>query len=323
MTQRYYARPIPLSTADQEYLERFAESKSTQSTSRSALEAFTRFRLWHGRASRTPTPLAALDLDVLVDFRNWLHLRKYAALSRDTYVTLTASYLAYAQDKGWLAPDFSLERAKTRHKTTRKRHAYPATEVNPQLPRLIQHYDRLPVPTDEIERLELLRARSIMHLLYSSAGRVSEIASLTRMQIQDGRRDEAKIVGKGDKPRFIFFTAEAQTAVQAYTGARQDTFEHLLVYHRRRRGKPMSRQSIWSLVHDTAQSLGIGKVSPHDFRHYRASQMRNAGAPAETIQAILGHADISTTLRVYAHLEKAKAREMFDKTYIPTKDAAK
>jgi site-specific recombinase XerD len=328
MTKRYYPRRVQLPASEGAYLERFTESPQTLATVRSALEAFYLFRVWSERrdpaperSRRTaPAPLATLSMDVLVDFRNWLHRRRYAPLSRDTYITLITAYLAYAQDQSQLAPDFSVERARTRHRTTRKRHAYPVQQVNPGLPRLLRHYDDMPLPEDRRTRLDILRARAVLHTLYASAGRVSEIASLTRKEIQDGRRDEAVIRGKGDKERFIFFTPEAQAAIRAYITARGDASEPVFIHHRRRYGQPMSRQSIWELVHDTAAQLGIGRVSPHDFRHYRATQMRNAGAAVETIQAILGHADISTTLRVYAHLDKAKAREQFDRTITAAKD---
>lgn len=324
MTQCLYSHPVQLSASDESYLTRFAESPQTRNSHSAALKAFTRFRAWHGRAKRRPTPLADLDMDVLVGFRNWLHRCGYAEMSRDNYVTLITGYLAYAQDRELLAPSFTLERALTRHKQSRKRHSYPLSETNPHLPSVIHYYDNLPLPEGSgeaaIERLDILRARALMHTLYSSAGRVSEVASLTRKDVQDGRRDEAVIVGKGEKMRYLYFLPSAQAAICAYVTARADTDEPLFIYHRRKYGLRMSRQSIWALVHETAEHLEVGEISPHDFRHYRAEQLRNSGAPVADIQAILGHADISTTLRVYAHLDKQRTRESFLNHTRPVKD---
>jgi integrase/recombinase XerD len=78
---------------------------------------------------------------------------------------------------------------------------------------------------------------------------------------------------------------------------------------------------LWRTVKQAAKQLGID-VSPHDFRHYRASQMLQQGAPLEAIQEILGHSDISTTRRVYAHYSRPSIRAIFEKTTLTPEQAA-
>ena len=89
-----------------------------------------------------------------------------------------------------------------------------------RLPQIIQHYDEQQLPESSKangrKRLELLRARAIMHTLYASGGRVSEIASLTRGQVADGNASEVLITGKGSKERMLFLTPEAQSAIKIY-----------------------------------------------------------------------------------------------------------
>lgn len=313
MTQPYYNRRLALGASDETYLSRFADSPRTRAANRSALKAFLMFRAWHGRAQRTPTPLSQLSLDVLVEFRNWLTRRQYAPLSRDNYITLVAQYLRYHQDQDALPAAFSTERALHRNKQTRPRHAYPVKEIPSELPRIIQFFDALPTKEDPLARLEHLRNRAVMHTLYASAGRVSEIASLTRKEVQDGRRNKAKVLGKGGKERFIYLTDEAGAAIQAYCAAREDTSESLFIYHRRKAGERMTRQSIWNLIDAAAEALHVAHVSPHDFRHYRARQMLEQGAPLDAIQEILGHSNIETTRKVYALTSPEKARSDFDK----------
>jgi integrase/recombinase XerD len=78
---------------------------------------------------------------------------------------------------------------------------------------------------------------------------------------------------------------------------------------------------LWNTVKTAAHSLGMD-VSPHDFRHYRARQMLEQGAPLEAIQEILGHSDIGTTRRVYAHYSKPAIRTIFERTTLTPQEAA-
>ena len=82
----------------------------------------------------------------------------------------------------------------------------------------------------------------------------------------------------------------------------------------------MSKVSIWSTVKRAAKALGM-EVTPHDFRHFRASRMLDEGAPLEAIQEIPGHADISATRRVYAHYSGPSIRDIFTRTTLSPDDA--
>jgi len=75
-------------------------------------------------------------------------------------------------------------------------------------------------------------------------------------------------------------------------------------------------------VSGAAKKLGMD-VSPHDFRHFRARQMLEQGAPLEAIQEILGHSDIGTTRRVYAHYSKPSIRSIFERTTLSPEEAAR
>jgi integrase/recombinase XerD len=75
----------------------------------------------------------------------------------------------------------------------------------------------------------------------------------------------------------------------------------------------LSRQTIWHIVKDAVRALGLYEgISPHDFRHYRATQLLNDGARLEDVQAILGHAHIGTTRDVYARTDRRTLREVYD-----------
>ena len=187
--------------------------------------------------------------------------------------------------------------------------------MDPELPALVTHYDNLPLPQGEdprsrLERLKILRARAIVHTLYASGGRVSEVASLTREMVLDGRLDEVHLVGKGGQPRVILLTPEAMRAISAYIEERNDDFPGLFISHGRGRGNQLGRGTIWAVVKRAVKTLGLHhSTSPHSFRHYRATQLLNEGMPLESVQAYLGHQDISTTRKVYAHTRTAVLRD--------------
>jgi site-specific recombinase XerD len=341
-----------------EYLNHLFESPRTLQTYTSGLEVFARF-LADGTngASRVPSPrvknksgastsprrgkqiqstalgapkslaMETINTNVLQDFQTWLGQKNYSRFSQRTYLASVNAFLSYALSQDWLPDSFSLEKARAKLKHVTRRSAYPIPRPDPALPRLIAYFDDLPLPDanepkGKIRRLQILRDRAFLHLLYSSAGRLSEVAALNRKDVADGRRKEAIVRGKGDKERFIFITPEARAAISRYIAERHDTFEPLFISHGRKYGSRFTKMSLWRTVSRAAKKLGMD-VSPHDFRHFRARQMLEQGAPLEAIQEILGHSDIGTTRRVYAHYSKPSIRTIFERTTLTPDDAAR
>ncbi len=320
-----------LSEQIENYLRQLFASPRTQHTYETGLRIFEKFLLEKQKAAqgdaRPPAlTLDGIDTDVLQDFQAWLGKRGYSRFSHKTYLASVVAFLNYSLSKDWLPETFSLERARAKLKLVTRRSAYPIPRPDPALPRLIRYYDDLALPDGETEkarrqRLQILRSRAFVHLLYSSAGRLAEVAALNRKDVADGRRKEAIVTGKGDKERFIFITAEARAAIATYVGERRDAYEPLFISHARDYGKRLSHEMLWRTVSRAARNLNMD-VSPHDFRHYRARQMLEQGAPLEAIQEILGHSDIGTTRRVYAHYSKPSIRAIFERTTLSPGDAA-
>jgi site-specific recombinase XerD len=325
---------LPLSEQVEHYLGHLQSSPRTQHTYETGLHVFEAY-LADRTNSELKTPatapieqytLASIDSNVLQDFQVWLGKKEYSRFSHKTYLASVVAFLSYALSNDWLPASFSLERARAKLKQVTRRGAYPIPRPDPALPQLIRYYDELPIPDGDGEnsrrkRLQILRSRAFVHLLYSSAGRLAEVAALNRKDVADGRRKEAIVTGKGDKERFIFITGDARAAISAYVSQRQDTFEPLFISHARDYGKRLSHVTLWSTVKRAAKKLGMD-VSPHDFRHFRARQMLEQGAPLEAIQEILGHSDIGTTRRVYAHYSKPSIRSIFERTTLSPHDAA-
>ncbi len=170
---------------------------------------------------------------------------------------------------------------------------------------------------DELERLFAqpdmatlagARDRAILELLFSSGLRVSELVGLDREHINLKRR-EFTVRGKGQKDRPIFISPEAADWMQNYLDMRRDNTKPLFIrfagnkkidlsgnYHR------LTARSVQRLVAQYALLAGITKhVSPHTLRHSFATNLLMNGADLRSVQAMLGHSNISTT-QIYTHV---------------------
>jgi site-specific recombinase XerD len=160
-----------------------------------------------------------------------------------------------------------------------------------------------------------LRDRAILHLLFSTGLRVSELCSLDT-DIDLGR-DEFSIRGKGDKVRVVFLSEEAKEAIREYLRARKDMEEALFIGLGKRTGIDGSRRitprSVQRIIKFYAAKAGITrKVTPHTLRHSFATDLLSNGADLRSVQALLGHAHIATT-QVYTHVTDAHLREVHKK----------
>jgi len=300
------------------FLETLRDDSNTCKTYTTGLNAFGLFLKNAGYSSQDSLDnftVDAFDNNVLETFHRWLTEQKYSKFTIRTYIAAASAFLNYLLSHELLSPTFSMEKAKAKLRRPAKRLPYPVPVPDPELPRIISYYDELPLPEESsrrayLEKLRILRSRAIVHTLYASAGRLAEVSTLDRKDVADGRRSEVLITGKGNKQRFIFLTPEAQQAIAAYVAARQDNYQPLFISHGRDYGARLSKVSVWYTVKQAAKALGM-HVTPHQFRHFRARQMLDEGAPLEAIQDILGHADISVTRRVYAQYSKPSIRDIF------------
>jgi site-specific recombinase XerD len=272
-----------------------------------------------------------VDEVILQNFSALLSRRKFAKATKQLYLASLRRFLQWMDANDLLPPAFNRAKAEAKLKVTRgdARSGYRHRAADPDLPRIIGFYDDQPNPIEgakdaHTRHLELLRNRAIMHTLYASAGRVSEVASLTRAQVADGRASEVLITGKGNKQRMLFLTPEAQAAIRKYCATRDDAHPALFISHRKNKGQPLTRMSIWRAVKHAAKTLGLSSItSPHSFRHYRATQLLNEGMPLESVQAYLGHASPETTRIVYAHTKTSVLRDQLGTFGLSPKDALK
>jgi site-specific recombinase XerD len=271
--------------------------------------------------------------DLLLKFEQWLQKLNYKPRTRNVYMAAVKRFLTWLDANDHLQAGFQFGKMINRLKASRGKQrngmSVAAREPDPGIPRIVTYYDELSLPPaaepdKQRKRLEILRARAIVHTLYASAGRVSEVASLTREMVLDGRAKEVRITGKGDKVRLLLLTKEAQAAIAAYCHERQDEFPGLFISQGRGAGKPLGRWTLWTVVKEAAVALDLYKgTSPHAFRHYRAQQLLDEGMELTVLQAYLGHADIGTTRKIYApHTDLGKVRSQLTKFGKSAKEAA-
>jgi len=319
------AHGITLGQAIDEFLATLRHDKNTQKTYSAGLSALRRFLTSVDNESAAEISVSSLGENVLEGFCYFLQDAGYSRFTVRTYLAAASSFLSYMLSHDKLAPSFSLAKARAMLRRSMKRFPYPAPVPDPALPLIVKYYDEIDLPTgnarqQRLARLRLLRSRAIVHTLYSSAGRIAEVTALDRRDVADGRQPEVVVTGKGHKQRFIYLTADAQKAISDYVSARQDAYQPLFISHGRNYGTRLSKVSVWQTVKTAARALDMD-VSPHDFRHYRARQMLDEGAPLEAIQDILGHSDIGTTRKVYAIYSRTSVREIFARATLTPDEA--
>lgn len=138
--------------------------------------------------------------------------------------------------------------------------------------------------------------------------RVEEVASLTLGAIDYGRSQIMVRCGKGAKDRIVFINIDAAEALATYLQSRPATTEQraFLVEKGVYKGKPISVRGIQKRIEYYSRKSGV-PVSCHQLRHTMATQLLNAGADMVSLQYLLGHSRIKTTMR-YARLSNQKAR---------------
>lgn len=161
-----------------------------------------------------------------------------------------------------------------------------------------------------------LRDRCILEMLYSSGLRVSELCNLKVNNIQFDL-DLIRFFGKGNKERMIPLTYYARRWLERYlTQSRRILSERSTKGSKfvflSNNGLPLTRVAVWQSVKKYINKAAIPKkISPHTFRHSFATHLVDGGANLVEVQALLGHADISTT-EIYTHL----SRDFIDSEYM-------
>ncbi len=189
---------------------------------------------------------------------------------------------------------------------------------SPKLMRALPHFLSAP----EVEALLAapdagrplgVRDRAMLETLYATGVRVSELVGLTVGQL---RLDPGyvRVMGKGSKERVVPVGSQARSWLARYLenarpGLDTRRSEKLFLTTR---GEGMTRQRFWQLLRSYGRRAGVtAYLSPHVLRHSFATHLLEHGADLRAVQAMLGHADISTT-EIYTHVTRERLRALYD-----------
>jgi len=159
-----------------------------------------------------------------------------------------------------------------------------------------------------------LRDRAILETFYATGLRVSELLALKPADV-DLDLGLVRAFGKGSKERLVPLGREARDWIRRYTAESRPLLlkrggaTTLFASHR---GRRLTRVALWFIVRRHAVTAGVQDVlTPHVMRHSFATHLLEHGADLRALQAMLGHADISTT-QIYTHVSRERLRRVYD-----------
>ncbi|MBI5650278.1 MAG: tyrosine-type recombinase/integrase [Chloroflexi bacterium] len=284
-------RPASIENAIQNYLRDLAVGQSPRTVETYA-QGLERWREFLAHTKRSPTDaVKRLNVDDVLECARWLsEERGIAKATLRTYLsTLSQFYNYLLREKLIDLPASELERMRDALKKYRRGYHRPLPKLPPdeaitallRAARAIKSDPKKP-------RLDLARLRNIAMLeaLRASGMRVGELVSLKRDDL-DYRNRTARVTGKGNKQRIVYFDDPAWNAIQTYLKERADGAKGRALYqlplfarHDRRASTnvlPITTDSVRLMFNDLAQQAGIEiTLTPHSLRHAFATQR---GAP--------------------------------------------
>lgn len=164
----------------------------------------------------------------------------------------------------------------------------------------------------EMERLlgviESPKYRAVCMLGYGAGLRVSEICKLETMDVDAKRMVIIVRESKGRRERHVMMTSCLLQALRSYWKAARPNSTY--VFPGRKAGRPMTRAAVSKALAKVASKAGIGKhVTPHTLRHSFATHMLEMGTDIRTLQVLLGHASLKSTMR-YLHVSTARVQSL-------------
>ncbi|MEP6920247.1 MAG: site-specific tyrosine recombinase XerD [bacterium] len=162
----------------------------------------------------------------------------------------------------------------------------------------------------DVDTEEGVRDRALLEVMYAAGLRVSELVTLKQADV-DIHAGLIVCHGKGSKERRVPIGKSAVNWLQQYCALRAaygKTSASMFI----NRGGPLTRQFAWALIKRYAAKAGVKDISPHTLRHSFATHLLQNGADSRSVQALLGHSDISTT-QIYTHITDRQLRSSYDR----------
>lgn len=253
----------------------------------------------HAKAKKRA--LLALRQSDLTDFMGWLRELGLNPRSAARTVHAVRGFYRYAVREGRLAID-PMENLK-------------APKAFKALPRYLtpSQVDALLSAPDVTTPLGI-RDRAILETFYATGLRVAELIGLKASDLDltvglitafgKGRKERLVPIGKTARGWVVRYAQEVRPGLAGPKPA-----ANLFLSHR---GRRLGHTGLWKIVRRHAVTAGVERVlTPHVLRHSFATHLLERGADLRSLQAMLGHADISTT-QIYTHITRERLRQVYD-----------
>jgi len=175
----------------------------------------------------------------------------------------------------------------------------------------------------DVETIVGLRDRAMLELMYATGLRVTETVSL---KVDEIDLDGGLLLchGKGSKERRVPIGRSAAHWLELYLADRARSGKEnrggfLFINSA---GRALTRQVAWATIKRYAAEASLADVSPHTLRHSFATHLLQHGADSRSVQALLGHTDISTT-QIYTHITDGHLRATYDRHHPRAGDSQK
>jgi len=265
----------------------------------------------------TPNTTSAYRTD-LNQFLSFMATRKVSDMSRAENADIMA-FMLYLREKQYsnatvarrtaAVKSFYAFLVSIRAVTVDPTNTIESPKVEREAPKSLSpnQVDELMELPQRVRSPERTRDRAMFEVLYCSGMRVSELVGLNIGDI-DLSKKIIRCVGKGKKLRILPISESALTALEEYLDnaysqlvmEKQSPERTLFVNHR---GGRLTRQGFWLILKQYADELGVADLTPHMLRHSFAAHMITSGVDLRRVQALLGHASLSTT-QIYSQMIK-------------------
>lgn len=306
--------PQPFGTAIELFLDSCkidrGSSANTISAYRTDLDQFARFL-----PNQKETPMESITENHLHEYLRTLHEQK----TKNTSVARKLS--AFRQFFKFAMVELGMEANPTEQILAPKpEKRVPKALTTDAVEKLLRATDEGLSYPEKIRPPLVLRDQAMVILLYATGLRVSELVNLTTQEI-DLALSYVRVRGKGGKERIVPFARAALDALEHYLEkGRPELIREKLRHGENtdtvflsRRGEGLTRQSFWGTLKDLAQLADIDlELSPHQLRHSFATHLLQAGMNLRSLQALLGHSDLSST-QIYTAVTPEHLKDLHKK----------
>lgn len=304
--------PVTITQAIAGFIHAKTAAGKSPYTIRNYRTSFAKLQTFLGGIDQSDPALASIDRATLTDFLAWLHTytsqpagaakRAPVALSAKTILNIHAdlsSLWQWATEEGFV-PANIVRRIEPPNPKSPAVDTFTQKQIEAMLD-ICQRKQTWNAPDNEQTGAIADRNHLIILLLIDTGLRASELCDITLDDI-DLAANKIRIIGKGDKERFVYFGKRTAKAIWRHITPRLTAEErHLLTVGPAHDPRPLTRFVLRQILVRIGERAGVPNVYPHRFRHTFAITYLRNGGDLFTLQEILGHSDLDMVRR-YARI---------------------